>query len=175
MLDLVFASGRENGRRVRWRRPTRVPTRGKASMALDRLAHARNHLPGRHGPWSDAAGRAPAPKQVEASRVPGSRCAQALGARLGCHRRRGARTRAGTELRRCCQARRLAGLGSAHEQDLRKAPDRCRRSPSSEPHDSLLKSTSLDEKLELLRRLQRGKLADTPAGLPIVEVVPRAT
>jgi hypothetical protein len=36
----------------------------------------------------------------------------------------------------------------------------------------VLKSMSLDEKLELLRRLQRGELADTATALPIVEAVP---
>jgi hypothetical protein len=36
----------------------------------------------------------------------------------------------------------------------------------------VLKSLSLDEKLELLRRLQRGELADTATALPIVEAVP---
>jgi hypothetical protein len=38
----------------------------------------------------------------------------------------------------------------------------------------VLKSMSLDEKLELLRRLQGGELADTASALPIVEAVPRS-
>jgi hypothetical protein len=37
----------------------------------------------------------------------------------------------------------------------------------------VLKSMSLDEKLELLRRLQGGELADTASAVPIVEAVPR--
>jgi hypothetical protein len=39
---------------------------------------------------------------------------------------------------------------------------------------AVLKSMSLDEKLELLRRLQRGELADTASAVPIVEAVPRS-
>ena len=38
----------------------------------------------------------------------------------------------------------------------------------------VLKSMSLDEKLELLRRLQGGELADTGSAFPIVEAVPRS-
>jgi len=33
---------------------------------------------------------------------------------------------------------------------------------------------SLDEKLELLRRLQGGELADTASALPMVEAAPRS-
>jgi hypothetical protein len=40
------------------------------------------------------------------------------------------------------------------------------------PTTAVLKSMSLDEKLELLRRLQGGELADTASALPIVEAVP---
>jgi hypothetical protein len=36
----------------------------------------------------------------------------------------------------------------------------------------VLKSMSLEEKLELLRRLQGGELADTGSAVPIVEAVP---
>ena len=38
----------------------------------------------------------------------------------------------------------------------------------------VLKSMSLDEKLELLRQLQRGELADTASALPLVEAAPRS-
>jgi hypothetical protein len=41
------------------------------------------------------------------------------------------------------------------------------------PAAQVLKSMSLDEKLELLRQLQRGELADTAPAFPIVEAVPR--
>jgi hypothetical protein len=40
------------------------------------------------------------------------------------------------------------------------------------PASGVIRSMSLDEKLELLRRLQRGELADTTP--PIVEAVPRS-
>jgi hypothetical protein len=42
------------------------------------------------------------------------------------------------------------------------------------PATAVLKSMSLDEKLELLRRLQGGELADTASAVPIVEAVPRS-
>jgi hypothetical protein len=38
----------------------------------------------------------------------------------------------------------------------------------------VLKSMSLEEKLELLRRLHDGELTDTASALPIVEAVPRS-
>jgi hypothetical protein len=44
------------------------------------------------------------------------------------------------------------------------------RVPSNPAHD-VIRSLSLDEKLELLRQLQRGELADTATALPIVEAV----
>jgi hypothetical protein len=42
------------------------------------------------------------------------------------------------------------------------------------PAVEMIRSMSLDEKLELLRRLQRGELSDTASALPIVEAVPPA-
>jgi hypothetical protein len=42
------------------------------------------------------------------------------------------------------------------------------------PAVPVLKSLSLDEKLELLRRLQDGDFADTASALPMVEAVPRS-
>ena len=42
------------------------------------------------------------------------------------------------------------------------------------PAAGMIRSLSLEEKLELLRRLQRGELADTASGLAIVEAVPRS-
>ena len=48
--------------------------------------------------------------------------------------------------------------------------------PQVETNSALpvLKSMSLDEKLELLRRLQGGELADTASALPMVEAAPRS-
>jgi hypothetical protein len=40
------------------------------------------------------------------------------------------------------------------------------------PASGVIRSTSLDEKLEPLRRLQRGEVADTGSAFPIVEAVP---
>ena len=48
------------------------------------------------------------------------------------------------------------------------------RFPGANPALHVLKSMSLDEKLELLRRLQGDELADTASALPIVDVVPRS-
>jgi hypothetical protein len=42
------------------------------------------------------------------------------------------------------------------------------------PTAEMIRSLSLDEKLELLRRLQGGELIDTASALPIVEAVPRS-
>jgi hypothetical protein len=42
------------------------------------------------------------------------------------------------------------------------------------PATAVLKSMSLDEKLELLQRLRTGKLAATAQALPIVEAAPPA-
>jgi hypothetical protein len=42
------------------------------------------------------------------------------------------------------------------------------------PAVEMIRSMSLEDKLELLRRLQRGELADTGSALPIVEAVPRS-
>jgi hypothetical protein len=51
-------------------------------------------------------------------------------------------------------------------------PEETVRQVEVNPATAVLKSMSLDEKLELLRRLQRGELADTATALPIVEAVP---
>jgi hypothetical protein len=48
------------------------------------------------------------------------------------------------------------------------------RQVETNPALPVLKSMSLDEKLELLRRLQRGELTDTASALPIVEAAPPA-
>jgi hypothetical protein len=40
------------------------------------------------------------------------------------------------------------------------------------PALDVIRTLSLENKLELLRRLQRGELADTASALPIVEAVP---
>jgi hypothetical protein len=40
------------------------------------------------------------------------------------------------------------------------------------PATGVIRSMSLDEMLELLRRLQRGELADTGSAFPSVEAVP---
>jgi hypothetical protein len=45
------------------------------------------------------------------------------------------------------------------------------RVPRNPAHD-VIRSMSLDEKLELLRRLQGGEFADTATALPIVEAGP---
>ena len=42
------------------------------------------------------------------------------------------------------------------------------------PAIDVIRAMSLEEKLELLRRLQRGELADTALALPMVEAVPRS-
>jgi hypothetical protein len=42
------------------------------------------------------------------------------------------------------------------------------------PAVEMIRSLSLEEKLELLRRLQRGEPADTASALPIVEAVQRS-
>jgi hypothetical protein len=42
------------------------------------------------------------------------------------------------------------------------------------PMADVIRSMSLDEKLELLRRLHDGELADTASALPIVEAAPRS-
>jgi hypothetical protein len=42
------------------------------------------------------------------------------------------------------------------------------------PALELVRSLSLDEKLELLRRLQEGEFADTASALPVVEASPPA-
>jgi hypothetical protein len=47
------------------------------------------------------------------------------------------------------------------------------RVPPHPAHD-VIRSMSLDEKIELLRRLQRGELADTPSVSPVVGAVPPA-
>jgi hypothetical protein len=52
-------------------------------------------------------------------------------------------------------------------------PEETVRQVEVNPAVAVLKSMSLEEKLELLRRLQRGELADTASALPIVEAVPR--
>ena len=41
------------------------------------------------------------------------------------------------------------------------------------PAFEVIRGMSLDEKLELLRRLQGGELAETASALPMVEAVPR--
>jgi hypothetical protein len=53
-------------------------------------------------------------------------------------------------------------------------PEETVRQVETNPALPVLKSMSLEEKLELLRRLQRGELADTASALPIVEAVPRS-
>jgi hypothetical protein len=53
-------------------------------------------------------------------------------------------------------------------------PELTVRQVETNPALPVLKSMSLDEKLELLRRLQGGELADTASALPIVEAVPRS-
>ena len=42
------------------------------------------------------------------------------------------------------------------------------------PAVEVIRSLRLEEKLELLRRLQGGEFADTASALPIVEAVPRS-
>jgi hypothetical protein len=42
------------------------------------------------------------------------------------------------------------------------------------PAVEMIRSLSLDEKLELLRRLRRGELADTASAVPRVEAVQRS-
>jgi hypothetical protein len=51
-------------------------------------------------------------------------------------------------------------------------PEETVRQVEVNPATAVLKSMSLEEKLELLARLQRGELADTASALPIVEAVP---
>jgi hypothetical protein len=54
-------------------------------------------------------------------------------------------------------------------------PEETVRQVEVKPAVAVLKSMSSDEKLELLRRLQRGDLADTASSaLPIVEAVQRS-
>jgi hypothetical protein len=53
-------------------------------------------------------------------------------------------------------------------------PEETVRQVETNPALPVLKSMSLDEKLELLRRLQRGEPADTASALPVVEAVPRS-
>jgi hypothetical protein len=53
-------------------------------------------------------------------------------------------------------------------------PEETVRQVETNPALPVLKAMSLDEKLELLRRLQGGELADTASALPIVEAVPRS-
>jgi hypothetical protein len=53
-------------------------------------------------------------------------------------------------------------------------PEETLRQVEANPAAPVLKAMSLDEKLELLRQLQRGELADTTPTLPIVEAVPRS-
>jgi hypothetical protein len=43
-----------------------------------------------------------------------------------------------------------------------------------DPVVDVIRSISLDEKLELLRRLQRSEFADTGSAVPIVEAAPRS-
>ena len=50
-------------------------------------------------------------------------------------------------------------------------PEETVRQVETNPASPVLKSMSLDEKLELLRRLQSGEVATAPT-LPIVDVVP---
>jgi hypothetical protein len=51
-------------------------------------------------------------------------------------------------------------------------PEETVRQVETNPALPVLKSMSLDEKLELLRRLQRGEFADTGSAFPIVEAGP---
>jgi hypothetical protein len=51
-------------------------------------------------------------------------------------------------------------------------PEETVRRLDANPATAVLKSMSLEEKLELLRRLQQGELGDTAPTLPIVERVP---
>ena len=51
-------------------------------------------------------------------------------------------------------------------------PEETVRQVETNPALPVLKSMSLDEKFELLRRLQRGELADTATALPVVEAGP---
>jgi hypothetical protein len=53
-------------------------------------------------------------------------------------------------------------------------PEETVRQVEVNPATAVLKSMSLEEKLELLRRLQRGELADTATAFPIVEAVSRS-
>jgi hypothetical protein len=53
-------------------------------------------------------------------------------------------------------------------------PEETVRQVEVNPATPVLKSMSLEEKLELLRRLQGGELAETASALPIVEAVPRS-
>jgi hypothetical protein len=51
-------------------------------------------------------------------------------------------------------------------------PEETVRQVETNPALPVLKSMSLEEKLELLRRLQGGEFADTASALPIVEAGP---
>jgi hypothetical protein len=53
-------------------------------------------------------------------------------------------------------------------------PEETVRQVETNPALPVLKAMSLEEKLELLRRLQGGELAGTASALPIVEAVPRS-
>jgi hypothetical protein len=53
-------------------------------------------------------------------------------------------------------------------------PEQTVRQAETNPALPVLKAISLDEKLELLRRLQGGEFADTASAVPIVEAVPRS-
>jgi hypothetical protein len=53
-------------------------------------------------------------------------------------------------------------------------PEETVRQVETNPALPVLKSMSLDEKLELLRRLQGAEPADTASALPIVEAAPRS-
>jgi hypothetical protein len=53
-------------------------------------------------------------------------------------------------------------------------PEETVRQVEPNPALPVLKSMSLDEKLELLKRLQGGEFAETASALPMVEAVPRS-
>jgi hypothetical protein len=99
---------------------------------------------------------------------------QALGARLGCLLRR----EHGRELANSFLTAARKGDWRAAEALMNRIYGRSRETvvnhtPVS-PMAPLIASMRLDEKLEILRRLQGGELADTASALPMVEAVPRS-
>jgi hypothetical protein len=68
--------------------------------------------------------------------------------------------------------RRLASRGRSHESHLWQAGGALVAHVPPNPAIDVIRAMSLEEKLELLRRLQGGELAETASAVPIVEAVP---